>query len=237
MFVWGKSKTIFFTSNTLIYGISRDGSKNVNIRTCEHVILGQLRIWAHTTTYAALDNPIVRKTRLTLISNSAYYKLIHIFDSNSQPKKCLGKIMIFFFNNSKNTEMIEWECKGCSFILVASISVDNPPSLGSHPHSQWTVTSISLKMHWNCFGITWNHISNGNEEWAPRIILTRSLHEYKHKYKSKYMQNYKYRYRHEYKLKYMHNTKTQLWRSPLKLIAHISQHRQHCNCWVGITFF
>ena len=40
--------------NTLIYGISRDGSKNFNIRTCEHVILGQLRIWAHTTTYAAL---------------------------------------------------------------------------------------------------------------------------------------------------------------------------------------
>ena len=48
------SKTIFFPSNTLIYGISRDGSKNFNIRTCEHVILGQLRIWAHTTTYAAL---------------------------------------------------------------------------------------------------------------------------------------------------------------------------------------
>ena len=47
-------KNNFFPSNTLIYGISRDGSKNLNIRTCEHMILGQLRIWAHTTTYAAL---------------------------------------------------------------------------------------------------------------------------------------------------------------------------------------
>ena len=47
-------KNSFFPSNTLIYDISRDGSKNFNIRTCEHVILGQLRIWAHTTTYAAL---------------------------------------------------------------------------------------------------------------------------------------------------------------------------------------
>ena len=34
----------FFPSGTLIYGISRDGSKNVNICTCELVILGQLRI-------------------------------------------------------------------------------------------------------------------------------------------------------------------------------------------------
>ena len=40
--------------DTLIYGISSDGSKNFNIRTCEHMILGQLRIWARTTTYAAL---------------------------------------------------------------------------------------------------------------------------------------------------------------------------------------
>ena len=48
-------RTIFFPSNILIYGISRDGSKNVKIRTCEHMIHGQLRIWAHTTTYAALQ--------------------------------------------------------------------------------------------------------------------------------------------------------------------------------------
>ena len=54
MFVQGKSKTIFFPSNTLIYGISRDGSKNVNIRTFEHVILGQLRIGARQTKNAAL---------------------------------------------------------------------------------------------------------------------------------------------------------------------------------------
>ena len=41
MFVEGKSRAVFFSSDTLIYGISRDGSKNYNIRTCEHVILGQ----------------------------------------------------------------------------------------------------------------------------------------------------------------------------------------------------
>ena len=54
MFVLGKSKTISFPSNTLIYGISRDGSKNFNLRTWEHMILGQLRIGARSTTYAAL---------------------------------------------------------------------------------------------------------------------------------------------------------------------------------------
>ena len=56
MFVSGKSRTIFFPSNTLIYGISRDGSKNFNIRTCEHMILSQLRIRARATTYAALPH-------------------------------------------------------------------------------------------------------------------------------------------------------------------------------------
>ena len=55
MFVVGKSRTVFFPSDTLIYGISRDGSKNFNIRTCEHMILGQLRIGARATTYAALS--------------------------------------------------------------------------------------------------------------------------------------------------------------------------------------
>ena len=40
----GRSRTIFFPSKTLIYGISRDDSKNFNIRTCEHMILGQLGI-------------------------------------------------------------------------------------------------------------------------------------------------------------------------------------------------
>ena len=44
MFVYGKSTTVFFLSDTLIYGISRDGSKKFNICTCEHMILGQLRM-------------------------------------------------------------------------------------------------------------------------------------------------------------------------------------------------
>ena len=54
MFVLGKSKTIFFPSNTLIYGISRDGSRNFNIRTCEHMIPGQLTMGARRTKKASL---------------------------------------------------------------------------------------------------------------------------------------------------------------------------------------
>ena len=54
MFVEGKSRTVFFPSDTLIYGISCDGSKNYNIRTCEHMILGQLRMGARQTNYAPL---------------------------------------------------------------------------------------------------------------------------------------------------------------------------------------
>ena len=54
MLVKEKSRTIFFPSNTLIYGISRDGSKNFNIRTCKHMILGQLRIGARQAKNAPL---------------------------------------------------------------------------------------------------------------------------------------------------------------------------------------
>ena len=56
MFVEGKSRTVFFPSDTLIYGISRDGSKNYNKRTCEHMILGQLRMGARQTNYAPLQD-------------------------------------------------------------------------------------------------------------------------------------------------------------------------------------
>jgi len=54
MFVEGKSRTVFFPSDTLIYGISRDSSKNFNIRTCEHTIFGQLRMGARQTKNAPL---------------------------------------------------------------------------------------------------------------------------------------------------------------------------------------
>ena len=68
MFVEGKSRTVFFPSDTLIYGISRDGSKNYNIRTCEHMILGQLRMGARQTNYAPLlkhkyNKHIIYKTK------------------------------------------------------------------------------------------------------------------------------------------------------------------------------
>ena len=54
MFVEGKTRTAFFPSDTLIYSISRDGSKNKNIRTSKHMILGQLRMGARQTNYAPL---------------------------------------------------------------------------------------------------------------------------------------------------------------------------------------
>ena len=38
----GSQEQSFFSSDTLIYGISRDGSKNFSVHTCEHMILGQL---------------------------------------------------------------------------------------------------------------------------------------------------------------------------------------------------
>ena len=41
-------------SDTLIYGISRDGSKKFNIRTFEHMSLGQFRMRARQTKNAAL---------------------------------------------------------------------------------------------------------------------------------------------------------------------------------------
>ena len=55
MFVEGKSRTVFFPSDTLIYGICRDGTKNYNIRACEHLILGQLRMGARSAIYALLQ--------------------------------------------------------------------------------------------------------------------------------------------------------------------------------------
>ena len=54
MFVEGKSRTIFFSSDTLIYGISRDGSKKFKIRTCEQMVLGQLTMGARQTKNAPL---------------------------------------------------------------------------------------------------------------------------------------------------------------------------------------
>ena len=60
----GGQEQFFFPSNTLIYGISRDGSKNLNIRTCEHMILGQLMMGARQTKNAPLNS---RKTPIFFI--------------------------------------------------------------------------------------------------------------------------------------------------------------------------
>ena len=54
MFVWGSQEQSFFLQTLWFYCISRDGSKNVNIRTCEQMILGQLRIWARQAKNAPL---------------------------------------------------------------------------------------------------------------------------------------------------------------------------------------
>ena len=70
MFVDGKSRTVFFPSDTLIYGISRGGLKNYNIRTCEHMILGQLWMGARQTNCAPLGIVPVGKN----VSNYWIYK-------------------------------------------------------------------------------------------------------------------------------------------------------------------
>ena len=54
MFVYGKSRTIFFPSNTFIYGISRDDSKKINIRTCQQMILGRLSLFVVVCCYLML---------------------------------------------------------------------------------------------------------------------------------------------------------------------------------------
>ena len=56
-FIGTKCKIRFiyvFPSNTHFYGISRDGSKKFNIRTCEHMILGQLMMGARQMKNAPL---------------------------------------------------------------------------------------------------------------------------------------------------------------------------------------
>ena len=59
MFVLGKSRTIFFPSNSLIYGISRDASEKINMRTCEHMILCQLTMGARQAKNAPLSGCII----------------------------------------------------------------------------------------------------------------------------------------------------------------------------------
>ena len=63
MFVYGKSKTVFFPSDTLIDGIS----KKFNIRTCEHKILGQLRMGARQKKNALLFASWVKSSHQTQI--------------------------------------------------------------------------------------------------------------------------------------------------------------------------
>merc|ERR1712240_62205 len=75
----GGQEQSFFPSKNLIYGISRDNSKNFNIRTCEHMILGQLRIRARQTTYAALMPEYARVCQ----SMPEYARVCH-----SMPESC-----------------------------------------------------------------------------------------------------------------------------------------------------
>ena len=61
--------------SSLIYGISRDGSKNYNIRTCEHVILGQLWMGARQTNYAPLKfwEFMIQFVKLLIFINSLHF--------------------------------------------------------------------------------------------------------------------------------------------------------------------
>ena len=67
MFKGGQEQS-FFPSNTLIYGISRDGSKNFNMSTCEHMIPGQLMMGARQAKNAPLlDGMILFAVQLQVI--------------------------------------------------------------------------------------------------------------------------------------------------------------------------
>ena len=60
----GSQEQSFFPSNTPIYSISRDGPKKLNIRTCEHMVLGQLRMGARQAKNAPLIyNPTIEPAR------------------------------------------------------------------------------------------------------------------------------------------------------------------------------
>ena len=73
--VWKSRKNVLSLlslrpSNTLIYGISRDGSKNFNIRTCEHMILGQLTMGARQTKNAPRMTTMTTMTAMTVAAPS-----------------------------------------------------------------------------------------------------------------------------------------------------------------------
>ena len=80
----GKSRTIFFPSDTLIYGISCGCCRNFNIRTCEHMILGQLRIRTHQTENAPLYTGI----------KVAYWGTHSILDLFLEPCKIDGNMAV-----------------------------------------------------------------------------------------------------------------------------------------------
>ena len=80
----GRSRTIFFPSKTLIYGISRDDSKKFNIRTCEHMILGQLRIGARATTYAALIFLFIPLPSVIPIEVGVFLSALLLFSGSNQ---------------------------------------------------------------------------------------------------------------------------------------------------------
>ena len=81
---------IIFPSNTLIYGISRDGSKIFNIRTCEHMILGQLSIWEH----------VKRKMHSWYPCASMSQLLSYLEGLGSVIFKCLNNIYVLSFSTS-----------------------------------------------------------------------------------------------------------------------------------------
>ena len=70
MFVEGKTRTVFFPTNTLIYGICRDGSTNYDIRTCEHMILSQLQMGASQTNFAPLNTSTNTERNTNMYENT-----------------------------------------------------------------------------------------------------------------------------------------------------------------------
>ena len=71
---WREVKNSLFPSDTLIYGICRDGSKNYNIRTWEHMTRGQFRLGARATINVALASNSIQSLY------AVWCQIITIFD-------------------------------------------------------------------------------------------------------------------------------------------------------------
>ena len=112
-------KNSFFPSDTLIYGISRDGSKN--IRTCEHMFLGQLKMGACQAKNAPLGGtPLSDFQNFTFLDQDPiWWQIVWLVNRGCLPK-CLtlnikyhlsiviGLMMIWLIARRDDNPFVHW---------------------------------------------------------------------------------------------------------------------------------